>query len=126
MAMTRRSCCTRGVRLRAGVVITGCLLLGSTAGAEGVQLIDSSRPRSAGNVRTLPTEARSGQVDLQRATTRSDQGLSPERRADGTLKLDLEGRYQHVHYAIPDGAGGVTVGCTDDLAKIRPAGTENH
>lgn len=55
------------------------------------------------------------------ATNRSAAGLTSTRSANGTRSLNLQGRYQHVHYAVPDGTGGYAVGCTDDLATLRQA-----
>jgi len=62
-----------------------------------------------------------GAFEPEVATNRSSTGLVDTKSATGTRSLDLQGRYQHVHYAIPDGSGGYTVGCTDDLATLRQA-----
>ena len=55
------------------------------------------------------------------ATNRSSAGLTETKSSNGQRSLNLEGRYQHVHYAVPDGSGGYAVGCTDDLATLRHA-----
>ena len=62
-----------------------------------------------------------GAFKAETATNRSSAGLDDTRSANGTRSLDLQGRYQHVHYAVPDGTGGYAVGCTDDLATLQAA-----
>jgi hypothetical protein len=62
-----------------------------------------------------------GEFKPEVATNRSSAGLTQTRSASGTRSLNLQGRYQHVHYAVPDGTGGYAVGCTDDLATLQAA-----
>src|SRR5262249_36564499 len=54
------------------------------------------------------------------ATNRSSTGLTQTRSANGTRSLNLEGRYQHVHFAVPDGTGGDAGGGPDELAPPPP------
>ncbi|HUM13143.1 MAG TPA: hypothetical protein VLT82_19505 [Myxococcaceae bacterium] len=119
--MMRWSCFARGARRRAGIVSTAVaaavLVTGSSAGAgpRSRRIVDGEQARQI--MLRHGGEAFKPEV----ATSRTSDGLSPRSGGDGTVSLNLEGRFQHVHYAIPDGTGGFTVGCTDDLATLRQA-----
>jgi hypothetical protein len=55
---------------------------------------------------------------LEQMTSRSTEGLTAVRHADGTLAMDLQGRFMHVMVAVPDGKGGTRLVCTDDHSKL--------
>ena len=55
---------------------------------------------------------------LSRALKRSDEGLVAEQHADGTVMVDLQGRFQHAMLARVNADGTVEVQCHDQL---RPA-----
>lgn len=120
--LKRRSCCTRGARLRTGLVgvlagIAAGLLItpGALAASKSKRVVDGAEGQR------VAARHGGGAFKPEVATNRSSAGLVETRGANGTRSLNLDGRYQHVHYAIPDGSGGYAVGCTDDLATVRQA-----
>ena len=120
--MTRRSCRTRGARLRARITaaaagIAAGLLIAPPALAEP----KSKRVVDGAEGQRVAARHGGGAFKPEVATNRSSAGLTETRGSNGQRSLNLEGRYQHVHYAVPDGAGGYTVGCTDDLATVQQA-----
>ena len=60
---------------------------------------------------------------LEQMTSRSTEGLSEVQHADGTVSMDLQGRFMHVMVAVPDGKGGTRLVCTDDHSKLKKAAT---
>lgn len=91
--------------LAAGFLATTLTLFNSTAGAQGPA---QQRPQQAPatGVDTLPTPAElAGIRNLDAFTNRSIEGLTFEHRGDGTIGLDLQGRFQNVMRAttLPDG-----------------------
>ncbi|HEY3588186.1 MAG TPA: hypothetical protein VGK85_13590 [Myxococcaceae bacterium] len=120
--MTRRSSCTGGARLRARVtaavagIAAGLLITpAALAAPKSKRVVDGAEGQR------VAARHGGGAFKPEVATNRSSTGLTDTKSATGTRSLDLQGRYQHVHYAIPDGSGGYTVGCTDDLATLRAA-----
>jgi hypothetical protein len=59
----------------------------------------------------LAPESDEGARTLDAITSRSIEGLVFEKRADGTVGLDLQGRFMQVLTAAPDGSGHVGVVC---------------
>src|SRR5262249_50885198 len=53
---------------------------------------------------------------IRRLANRSAEGLVSEKLADGSLRLDLKGRFQNVPLVKLDAAGEPVVGCVDSLA----------
>lgn len=91
--------------LPAFLVVTTLFLLDSTAGAQEPA---QRRPQQipATGVETPPTPVEIlGLRNLDAITNRSIEGLTFERRGDGTIGLDLQGRFQNVMRAktLPDG-----------------------
>lgn len=91
--------------LAAGVLAATLTLLDSTAGAQGPA---QQRPQQAPStgIDALPTPAElAGIRNLNAFTNRSIEGLTFEHRGDGTVGLDLQGRFQNVMRAkrLPDG-----------------------
>jgi len=120
--MTRWSCCTRAARLRARVtaavagIAAGLLITpAALAAPKSERVIDGAEGQR------VAAKHGGGAFKPEVATNRSAAGLTDTRSANGTRSLDLQGRYQHVHFAVPDGTGGYAVGCTDDLATLRQA-----
>ena len=74
----------------------------------------------------LPTaaEARAEQA-LEQMTSRSTEGLQAVEHADGTVSVDLEGRFMNVLVATPTAGGGHSVSCAtghearDQVQKAR-------
>lgn len=120
--MKRRSCCSRGARPRAGVTafavgMAGALLLSPAAQADP----KSRRVVDGEQARRIALRHGGGAFKPEVATSRSSAGLTLQRGVGNTRSVDLQGRFQHVHYAVPDGKGGFTVGCTDDLSVLQQA-----
>lgn len=74
----------------------------------------------------LPTTADAlAEQALERMTSRSTEGLQPVEHADGTVSVDLEGRFMNVLVATPTEAGGHSVSCAaghearDQVRKAR-------
>jgi hypothetical protein len=119
--MTRRSCCTRAARLRARVtaaaagIAAGLLITPAALAAPSKRVVDGAEGQR------VAAKHGGGAFKAETATNRSSTGLTQTRSASGTRSMNLQGRYQHVHYAVPDGTGGYAVGCTDDLATLQAA-----
>ncbi len=62
-----------------------------------------------------PEEARAMAASLERIFSQSTQGLQAEQQADGTLKLDLRGRFMSVSLARRSPDGSVATDCTNSL-----------
>ena len=61
---------------------------------------------------------------LRNALSRSTEGLEVVRRSDGSLMVDLQGRFQSISTARIDSEGGVEIGCAethDSLADFLTA-----
>lgn len=101
---------TKSARAGSGIVVGALLmLLGSTAGAQGpAQRRPAQRPQQAPatgvEVPLTPADT-IGIRNLDAFTNRSTEGLTFEHRVDGTIGLDLQGRFQNVMLAhrLPDG-----------------------
>jgi hypothetical protein len=48
---------------------------------------------------------------LEQMTSRSTEGLQPVEHADGTISVDLEGRFMSIVVATPTASGGHSVSC---------------
>jgi hypothetical protein len=120
--LTRWSCCTRQARLRAGLIAAaagiaaGLLITPVALGAPRTK-----RVGDGAEGQRVAARHGGGPFKPEVATKRTSDGLVVQKGPNGTRSLNLDGRYQHVHYAVPDGTGGYTVGCTDDLATLRQA-----
>ena len=77
---------------------------------------DSAQPAAADAV---------AEQALEQMTSRSTEGLQPVEHADGTVSVDLEGRFMNVLVATPTEAGGHSVSCAaghearDQVRKAR-------
>ena len=109
--MTRWSCLGAAAGIAAGLLITPA----------AVAAPKSERVVGGAEGQRVAAKHGGGAFKAETATNRSSRGLTQTRSANGTRSLNLQGRYQHVHYAVPDGAGGYAVGCTDDLATLNAA-----
>lgn len=119
--MMRWSCFARGARRRAGIVSTAVAAAVLVTGSSAVAEPRSRRIVDGEEARQIMLRHGGDAFRPEVATSRSSDGLAPRPGAGGTVSVDLEGRFQHVHYAVPDGTGGFTVGCTNDLATLRQA-----
>jgi hypothetical protein len=78
-------------------------------------------PETGGiDIGMAPVAAPTLDPDTQNALRRDTRGLVEVRHADGSVSMDLQGRYQSVSVARIDAAGRVTV-CTDDVDRATDA-----
>ncbi len=61
-----------------------------------------------------PEEARKLAAGLKQLVNQSTEGLVQVQHADGSVSMDLEGRFQNVTVARVDGDGSVTQSCVDN------------
>jgi hypothetical protein len=67
-----------------------------------------------GQVRSLtPEQARRLAEGLKRMLNKSSEGLVQEQHADGSVSMDLQGRFQNVAVARVESDGTVTQSCID-------------
>lgn len=63
-----------------------------------------------------PTPAeQAADAELERITDQSSEGLTPVQRPDGSVTVDLEGRFQSVVVARKNADGTTSIGCVDRL-----------
>jgi len=98
---------TKSARAVSAVVVGALLvLLDSTAGAQGPAPRRPQQVPSTGVELPLTPADTIGIRNLDAFTNRSTDGLTFEHRGDGTIGLDLQGRFQNVMLAnrLPDGS----------------------
>lgn len=133
--------------LRAAVVASSLLALGATRAAAADESGQAGRPqifrsrvvhapsptgsagtpvteafRSFGRWDTLSAEQkRDALTRLEKAfrLNRSDEGLRPLREKNGTVTLDLQGRYQYVYLARVNPDGTTSTACVTDFESAR-------
>lgn len=103
-------------RLRIRVIITVLTLVG----LGGNVTAEPNRPKRGRPHQQVPTGAEDSpaapptdaqlEADLERMTSRSSDGLVPVTRADGTVAVDLEGRFMSVMVAGPAGGAACHTG----------------
>lgn len=82
-----------------------------TSIAEQAKLID---PQS-GQIRPLtPQEAQKLADGIKKLVNQSDEGLVPVEHPDGSISVDLEGRFQNVTLAKKNSDGSVEQSCVDN------------
>jgi len=103
--------------LAAGAVCAFLVLLDVAAGAQApaqprrpTQVPDSGAESPA----QTPLDDGTGVRNLDAATNRSIEGLTFEYRDDGTIGLDLQGRFQNVMLATIGPDGRVQTSCVND------------
>ena len=62
-----------------------------------------------------------GEAVLEQMTSRSSQGLVEVVHADGTVSMDLQGRFMNVMLATPATEGGLTVSCETGPEALKHA-----
>jgi len=116
---------TKAVRSLAGLLLTAALLfLTGTADAQDRTRRRPEQIPPAGNEDSeRPTPAEDlGARTLDAITSRSTAGLTFEQRADGTIGLDLQGRFMNVLTAATGKDGRLDISChTDGDATLPPA-----
>jgi hypothetical protein len=103
------------------------LVAGSAAAQVRVRPPQQVPPTGAEDAAPLTQTDAQGIKTLQAITSRSFEGLTFEQRADGTLGIDLQGRFQHVLLATPGPNGSLNLSCHSgdhanaaSLASIEP------
>lgn len=79
-----------------------CLVAGSavtTTGAAVAGEPNRARFRSGDEARLMAQRHKMDEMTVEKAESRSSEGLVPESRSSGTVALDLQGRFQEVHYS---------------------------
>lgn len=81
-----------------------------------VKLAGQELPVDAkGQIRPLtPDEAKQMADRLKNMLNRSTEGLVQEKKADGSISMDLQDRFQHVTIARVNADGTVTTACVDN------------
>ena len=136
-----------GRRLRVAAVASGLLALGATtamaaqvSGAPGKPVVFKSRvidrPSATGSAGTGVADAlraygrwdklsaeekREALARLEKAfrLNRSDEGLKPVQEKNGTVSIDLQGRYQYVWLSRVNADGTVSTACVTDFESAR-------
>jgi hypothetical protein len=117
-------------RSLAGVLLTAALALpAGTAGAqEGQRRRPEQIPPTGAEDSAQPTaEDEAGKRLIDATTSESTKGLTFEHRTDGTIGLDLQGRFMNVLTASPGKDGRIEVSCNKSgdgapaaLAAVKP------
>lgn len=112
----------RSVRSRSLIAILGACAFAAIS----VAAADPGKPNRGRPHQTVstgaedaapPTTDAAAEAELERMTSRSSAGLTPVERADGTIAVDLDGRFMSVAVAGPDGKAS----CHDSHAGARAA-----
>lgn len=95
------------------LLFTAILVLAAgTAGAQVPVRPPQQVPQTGADDAVPLTQADvQGLRTLQAITSRSFEGLTFEQRPDGTLGIDLQGRFQHVLMASPGPDGSLNLSC---------------
>lgn len=73
-------------------------------------------------VEKVPTPAdAAGEALLEQMTSRSSEGLVEVVHADGTVSVDLQGRFMNVMVATPTADGGHTIACATGHEALKHA-----
>jgi hypothetical protein len=103
--MVKRGCSQTGLP-----VIAGVLLLAATTQAQ-IRVLPPTQIPPTGAEDAVPATAVEGAKTLEGLTNRSLAGLTFEQRSDGTISVDLQGRFMHVLMASPGADGRLEVAC---------------
>jgi hypothetical protein len=116
---------TNRIRARSGILFTAVVLLAGSADAQQTgqrQLPQQTQPTGAeDSAQVTPAEEQARKL-LEAMTSESTEGLVFEHRADGTIGLDLQGRFQHVLRAVPGKDGRLEFTCHTGGHAAAPAG----
>jgi hypothetical protein len=80
--------------------------------------------RSAAAATTATPDASQLERELVRMTSESDQGLAAVKQSDGSVRVDLDGRFMSVLVATPTRDGGDEISChtgKDAVEKVKQA-----
>lgn len=100
---------------RSASVLTLAAVIGMT-GAVGAQKPNKQKPRQIPQTDVppavpVPATDAAGEELLEQMTSRSAEGLVEVVIADGTVLMDLQGRFMSVMVATPQAGGGQTIAC---------------
>lgn len=103
-----------------GLVIAGiCLVFGTPVSAQFHDSTESESPPVRSGEVPAPTREQILQNDyLRNALSRSAEGLSAVRHADGSISVDLRGRFQSISVARIDAEGRLETGCVESHASL--------
>lgn len=109
------------------LVFAALLLAGASAHAQApVQAPQQVPHTGVGDAKPLTSADVQGLRTLQAITSRSLEGLTYEQRGDGTIGLDLQGRFMHVLMATPGPDGRPVLSCqTGDHAHAEGVSFES-
>lgn len=118
------------VRLPRALMLGVAVLLGGTAVAAPDKPENPGKARKQKPQQVIPTGAEDAAVptakevlaemELEQMTSRSTEGLEAVEHPDGTVSVDLEGRFMSIAVATPNAAGGHSVSCaTGEDARSR-------
>lgn len=95
------------------LAVTLVLLAGAASAQEKARRQPPQQvvPTGAEDSAQLTADDEEGQRTLDAITSHSTEGLTFEERGDGTIGLDLQGRFMHVLTAASGAEGGVEVSC---------------
>ena len=115
---------TNAFRWLTTLLPAAALILSTTAGGAQAQVTQRPQqvPATGAEDAAAPTPIDlPGQQTLEAITSRSIQGLTFERRSDGTLSINLQGRFQHLLMTAPGADGRLEVSCiTGTHAHVAP------
>jgi hypothetical protein len=106
------------------LLAAACVFLAAPGGADAKpkgrkpqQVVPTGEEDSA----SAPAPDAAAELRLERMLSRSSEGLVEVRREDGTVAVDLEGRFQNVMVAVPT-AGGHSLSCMASHAQLKRVG----
>ena len=103
--------------LRAPLVVAAALSFAAPAGADEANGRKKGRPHQvvptgAEDARPPTTAELAAEAELDAVTSRSSEGLTEVLHVDGTVSMDLEGRFQHVLVRTENADGTAGYGCS--------------
>lgn len=105
---------------------SNAVVVGSSAESPGTAGMRAYLDPETGELTTgpMPAGEMALDADTQNALRRDTEGLEIKQHADGSVSMDLQGRYQSVSVARIDENGAITV-CSDDAANVERSLTES-
>jgi hypothetical protein len=118
------------------IVKTGPLVIALAASAlvfAGVADAQSTKSKGKKPQQVVPTGAEdsplapvdlAGEARLEEMISRSSEGLVEVRHADGSVSMDLQGRFMSVMLATPSATGGLIASCHTGPEALKRATTK--
>ncbi len=115
--------------VKTGWLSAGALTLAAVLGMSGT--VAAQKPKHKPHqipqtdippaVAPAPDEEAAGEALLEQMTSRSSEGLVELVRADGTVSMDLEGRFMNVMVVSPKAEGGEAASCATSFEALKHA-----